>query len=229
MSLPVYFAVFSEQETPAHVDKTAGIGCTFDLRARRTIWERPFPADLLTVDDRAVPQADEPAPYVSSLLEYLGNATEILLDFERPRNPFCAQFLVLLQSRLPSGVRLIVPPQYSALCTRGLILVSSGIPCNHWETFCARQHRQYGERWCLELVPWSYVIRENRRARCPPEKIPAAIDAVLCQSALCRLGRREDAYYLFDTGGTLRQKCRLAQKYGCQLAVGLAQELEPYS
>lgn len=231
--MPLYFAIFSKEifQYPENSHPIAAIGCTFDPVSGQIVRESAFSADMLVVDDQVLPQTGKPASYARSLLPLLkqAGAARVMFDFERPANTFCTQFLTELAGQLPEQLVQIVPPAYATLCPNALVM-ASGTLCNSWRHFCARQQETYGQRWCLELVPWNYQIQQNRRTRCTHAQISRLNFTARSRNpnALCITSQTEDTNYLFDTTDTLTEKLQLAQQYGCQLAVGLYEELEPY-
>lgn len=233
MVLPLYFAIFSKEflKYPENAHPIAATGCTFDPAGGRIIRENTFSADMLVVDDQVLPENGAAESCAHSLLQLLeqSGAASVMFDFERPVNAFCTQFLSELAGQLPQQMIQIVPPAYTAILPPALAL-ASGSPCNSWRNFCAKQQKAYGQRWCLELVPWNYRVGQNVRTRCTGRQISQLNFTAKCRNAnaLCVTGRTENANYLFDTADTLTEKLQVAQQYGCQLAVGLYDELEPY-
>lgn len=233
MVLPLYFAIFSEE-----IDKfrknshpIAAMGYTFRPSGGQFTRPRSLPADLLVVDDRVIPSTGTPDSYVQALLTGLKaiGASGVMFDFERPNNPFCMDFLKHFSDQAPHTLQQIVPPDYAAACPSALVLVS-GTPCNSWRHFCTAQQARYGNRWCLEVVPWNEQILPKRRQHCSAGQIAQLewTEKHRNPTALCVTGQADGAFYLFDTAATLAEKLQIAQQYDCQLAIGIGEELTPY-
>lgn len=223
MVLPLYFAIFSDefskfQKIPHPI---AAMGCTFG--EEEMVWRDPFPAEMLVVDDRALPQRVS-GHYAQSLLHLLGeNRIErVVFDFERPYHPLCAQFLQEICAL--NETKIIVPPTYAESVPSALVLVS-GAPCNCWAQFCAAQQEKYPDRWCLEVVPWRYRVCDGKRHPCS-EDVSGRFQHKNTD-ALCITGQAGKDFYFFDTGRTLREKLGVAGEYSCCLAIGIGAELLP--
>lgn len=209
MKLPLYFCFFEKDFSSSYPSELpiAAMGGHFAPDGELIL---PKGGEVLVVDDRTVPAAS-----VESALAALNRAAEgyngILFDFERPRNGFCTALLTEFVP--PEGCFTIVPPAYAALCPSALVLVS-GVLCNDWLAFCQKNQARWPDRWCLELRPWDEQV-----ARPGPEA------QIFHRQALCQIASHGGRYRVFDTEQTILRKLLAAESLGCQLAVGLYQEL----
>lgn len=237
MQLPLYFAIFSPdvpQDLPQGIS-VAAAGCTFSPHNGSILRPVPIPAELLILCDRLLPRHQSPAPYIRALLQILseGKFKGLMFDFERPVNAFCTAFLSQLQPALPRPLLQILPPHYADASSDSLILVSACRPCNSFQRFCEDAQRRFPDRWCLEVMPWNFLIRAHRRVACSYEQMhrlrrTAPMPERQNPSACCMIGSSGGSYRVFDTAETLRQKLQIAERCGCRLAIGIYDELHHY-
>lgn len=213
MKLPLYFGFFEKDfSTPHPEDMPIGvIGCHFAPDGGLILPERP--GDLLVVDDSVLPSGS-PEAACAALQTAFERYDGIVFDFERPLNGFCTALLTELSP--PPDRFTVVPPAYAAVSAPSLVLVS-GVLCNNWAAFCRRNQARWPDRWCLEVRPWNLTV-----------PLPCAVPESYHRQAMCHMKADGSAYRVFDTGQTLRQKLSAAEEAGCQLAIGLYQDLREF-
>ena len=210
MKLPLYFGFFEKDFSSSYPSglPIAAMGGHFAPDGGLIL---PKGGEILVVDDRVLPAASaEPAR--AALNRAAEGYSGILFDFERPRNGFCTALLTEFVP--PAGCFTIVPPAYAALCPSALVL-ASGVLCNNWFAFCQKNQARWPNRWCMELRPW-----DEQTARSGPEA------RLFHRQALCQIVSHDGRYRVFDTEQTISRKLLAAEAQGCQLAVGLYQELK---
>lgn len=209
MAIPLYFAANWKEFVSGTQKRWAQIGFGFIPNGTLRMPQQRIPEALCIIDDR-----DVPAAVPDELLQMLAAQCEngCFLDFERPPLPFHAALLAALGQVRP----LLVPEQFLSYVPQGLAVVSCPWPCNCWERFCAESAKNHPNGWAMELIPWRYRI---------DDPFGCAEAARFIEGALCHCQSSSEGTLYYDDRQTLLQKLSMAERHGCCLAIGLAEEL----
>lgn len=186
-------------------------------------------SDILIVTDRTERASAEEFAKEFCTACKASCAKAVFFDFEKPLSAYFVRFSELVISTFPNFFFLF-PKHYAAICENALILCTPCLPQNSWEAFCRQQQRAYPNRWALELIPYQLQYACGKKAQTSYralQQYPPCEEQYL-QQAVCMSQRSKYVHLIYDTPQTLRHKLEIAEKNGCQLSIGLMDELRYY-
>lgn len=217
MSFRVYFASNWKDSVNDPRIFPAQFGFGFTESGAPRLPQAVLPDALRILDDAILPKnvPEEAAfAHLARLCE-----TGCLLDFERAPSQAHAAIVRRLAARLRGVPLFAAPERFLSLCPSLLPLVTPPAQCSNWRNFAAETGKRYPKGWLLELIPCKYSVQMP---------FPAQSSGIL-QDALCHYRQSGRTIRYYDTPETLSQKLALVQKNGCRAAIGLLQELQPFT
>ncbi|MCQ2418892.1 MAG: hypothetical protein MJ085_03805 [Clostridia bacterium] len=222
MNLPLYFALKEKMQDPAErTDDPAARYYTFGETIPKT--------DILIVTDSSVSTSPEEFAEVFCTACKASAAKGVFFDFEKPLSAYFVRFSELVINAFPDFFFLL-PKQYAAICEKALILCTPCLPQNSWENFCRQQQKAYPNRWALELIPYQLLYECGKKAQISYRSLSQyqSCEGQFLAQAVCMSQRSKFRHLIYDTPQTLRNKLDIAEKNGCQLSIGLLEELRYY-
>ncbi|MBQ6431801.1 MAG: hypothetical protein IJJ99_08000 [Oscillospiraceae bacterium] len=209
MSIPFYFAIEENEETPQTGYRYAQLGFGFHEDGTPRLPNIIIPNAPAVIDDRWLPAAAPEPKALDRLAEACGNGC--FLDFERPINEVSAVIVVGLKQRLRA--KMTVPPALHELCPDADVQIPE-LLCNHWERYVRKIHAKYGNRWKLEIIPWKKAAQLTCKGT----------GNGYLQAAECSYRVEERIVTYCDTKASIRNKLAIAAQNGCQAAIALLRE-----
>lgn len=222
MNLPLYFAAF---------EKNIEIGASDHLPLARVYAPDAdySNTDILICTDQnpSLLSEDEASVFCNACKSY--SIQGIFFDFIRPLSGSLVRFAELVQKALPNCF-YILPERYASVSGSALILCTPCLPQNSWESFCEQKQTAYAQRWALELIPYQLLYENGKKKQLPYHALQALkqSDGQKLSQAVCMSSREQCRHLIYDTPQTLREKLQIAANHGCQLSIGLWQELRYY-
>lgn len=222
MNLPLYFAAFEKNiETGTH-----GHPPLARVYAPNAAYSD---TDILICTDQepSILSEDEANAFCEICKAY--SIQGVFFDFIRPLSGKLVRFAELVQKALPDRF-FILPERYASVSGSALILCTPCLPQNSWESFCKQKQAIYAQRWALELIPYQLLYENGKKKQLPYHALQELIkcDGQQLEFAVCMSSREQCRHLIYDTPQTLREKLSVAEAHGCQLAIGLWQELRYY-
>lgn len=207
MKLPFYLGFFSSEPLPPMPDDTSRAVLGAHFQPDGTLLVPQQDGTLLVMDDSVLPEALQQ----EQILQASNGFSTLYFDFEQPVNASCGQLLQAFSAQYTGN--LWVPPAYAPFAPTALVCLPIPV-CNHFSRFCQAAQRQYPQGWVLEVHPCRMEL-----------PLPCRWPVSTHRLALLQMQAQDGICTVTDTKQTLLQKLTIAQRFGCQGAIGLWEEL----